>query len=187
MTITTFIQNILTYFQRKRPIEIDLSKVDKQKFIDSLWVSLHDMAFKDIEKASTGGAKMGAFILSACYIDYLAGFRYGKATRGRDYVKFAKKYLPANYKAWKLYTDLRCKLVHNYSEGGTYLFTDANQHPHMTSPTTDSRTFINLENFIADIKTALDNYFAEIKVDDNLLKLAIKRHQDIGVIGIIHL
>ena len=42
----------------------------------------------------------------------------------------------------------------------------------MTSPPTDSRTFINLENFIADIKIALDRYFVEIKDDDNLLKLA---------------
>ncbi len=187
MTIRTFFQKILTFFNGKQTADIDLSKIDKQKFIDTLWVSLHDMAFKDIEKASNGGSKMGAFILSACYIDYLAGFRYGKATRGKDYVKFTKKYLPSNYKAWKLYTDLRCKLVHNYSEGGTYLFTDNNNQLHMTTPPTDSRTFINLENFTADIKTALDKYFSEIKTDDNLLKLAIKRHQDLGVIGIVKL
>jgi hypothetical protein len=168
-------------------VEIDLSKIDKKKFTDALWISLHDMAFKDIERAAAGGSKMGAFILSACYIDYLAGFRYGKPTRGKDYIKFTKKYLPSKYIAPKLYTDLRCKLVHNYSEGGTYLFTDGGKHPHMSRSTNDSRIFINLEDFIVDINSALERYFKEILANDKLLKLAIKRYQELGIIGIVNL
>lgn len=38
------------------------------------------MAFLDIKKASNGKSKMGAFILSSCFIEYLAGFCYGKET-----------------------------------------------------------------------------------------------------------
>lgn len=156
--------------------------IDKDKFIRSLWHSLHDMAFLDIKRASSGKSKMGAFILSSCFIEYLAGFRYGKETSGNDYKNLVKNYLP-QYNKDKLYKDLRCKLVHNYSEGGSYLFTDNNASLH-GKPTTDNKIVLNLENFIDDIESALNTYFEEIKSNEDLFKHAIKRYKKLGILGI---
>lgn len=43
----------------------------------------------------------------------------------------SKKYLGAKYDEARLYNDLRCKLVHNSSEGGSYVFTDDKSLLHM--------------------------------------------------------
>ncbi len=77
--------------------KIIYSHIDKLKFISFLWHSLHDMAFMDIQRASDGKSKMGAFILSSCFIDCLAGFRYGKETNSNDYKNFVKTYLNGKY------------------------------------------------------------------------------------------
>ena len=146
---------------------------DKETFIKILWNSLYVMAFLDIKRASKGGSKIGAFILSSCFIEYLAGFRYGKKTGKKDYINFVKSYFNGKYNPEKLYTDLRCKLVHNYSEGGTYAFTDS--HPELHNTKQDGRTIVNLENFIADIEEVLNRYFDELRTDDELCKLAKKR------------
>ena len=39
---------------------------------------------------------MGAFILGSCFIEYLAGFRYGKETTHDDYKNFIKEFLEIN-------------------------------------------------------------------------------------------
>jgi len=153
-------------------------------FINSLWHSLHDMAFQDIKRASGGNAKMGAFILASCYIDYLSGFRYGKNTKGLDYVRFVREYLTDKYDASKLYQDLRCKLVHNYSEGGSYAFTDNHPERHNVK-IPDGRIMLNLENFIDDIESVLNQYFEELRTDDEKFKLAQNRYNKLGILTII--
>lgn len=165
----------------------ELTKPDeKTTFINSLWHSLHDMAFLDIKRASQGNAKMGAFILASCYIDYLSGFRYGKNTKGLDYVRFVREYFNDKYDASKLYQDLRCKLVHNYSEGGSYAFTD--NHPELHNiKTSDGRIMLNLENFVDDIETVLKKYFEELRTDDEKFKLAQNRYNRLGILTIMPL
>ena len=54
--------------------------------IDNIKFALYDMAFCDI-----------------------------KESHGKGYKAFVKNYLPSCYVPHKLYTDLCCKLVHNYS------------------------------------------------------------------------
>jgi hypothetical protein len=156
---------------------------DKQKFIESLWHSLHEMAFLDIHRALEGNSKMGAFILASCFIDYLTGFRYGKPTKGFEYVKFVRDYLKGNYDPSKLYVDLRCKLVHNYSEGGSYVFTDNHSELHKTT-ISDGRIVLNLEDFISDIEETLNTYFDELRTDDNTYNLAVTRYNNLGVLTI---
>lgn len=157
---------------------------EKTTFINSLWHSLHDMAFLDIKRASEGNAKMGAFILASCYIDYLSGFRYGKNTKGLDYVKFVKEYFADRYDASKLYQDLRCKLVHNYSEGGSYAFTDNHPERH-NFKISDGRIMLNLENFLDDIEGVLKKYFEELKTDEEKFKLAQNRYNKLGILTIV--
>ena len=165
--------------------QIDYSKIDKDKFRQLLWRSLHDMAFLDIKRASDGKSKMGAFILASCFIEYLAGFRYGKETTGHDYKNFVRNYMDY-YSPDKLYKDLRCKLVHNYSEGGSYTFVDDRRDLHFKK-TQDKKQILNLENFISDIEAALHTYFIEFDEEEKngpLFKLAVDRLFKIGILGI---
>jgi hypothetical protein len=162
------------------------TSTDKQKFIESLWHSLHDMAFLDIQRASNGSSKMGAFILASCYIDYLAGFRYGKQSKGKDYMNFVRDYFNSKYDPGKLYEDLRCKLVHNYSEGGSYTFTDNHHELHKTK-ISDGRIILNLEDFISDIENAMNTYFEELRTNDDRYNLALTRFNKLNILTIFEL
>lgn len=165
--------------------KINYLQIDKIKFRQDLWKSLHDMAFLDIKRAFDGKSKMGAFILAGCFIEYLAGFRYGKETTGQDYKNFVKNYMDY-YDPESLYKDLRCKLVHNYSEGGSYTFIDGRMDLHFKK-TQDNKKILNLENFILDIEAALNTYFIELDEEDSkgpLFKLAVNRLFKINILGI---
>ncbi len=151
-----------------------------QPFVNHIKLALHDMAFMDIKRAATGNSKMGAFILASCFIEYMAGFACGKETRKKDYIDFVSHYLPAMYDSTKLYSDLRCKLVHNYSEGGSYWLT-YNQ-PELHGLQEHKRTIINLENFIDDIGNALHRLVHEIETDPSARLRAVNRYQSIGLL-----
>ena len=124
---------------------------------------LYNSAFLDIKKASSGNARMGAFILASCFIDYMAGFVCGRKATGKDYKDFVSHYLPPMYNRSKLYKDLRCELVHNYSEGGSYWFKDNN--PELHGKVIDGRTIVNLENFIGDLENAFNKLMEDIQTD----------------------
>jgi hypothetical protein len=148
--------------------------------------SLREYALGDINRASFGGSKMGAFILCSCLIEAIAGFIKGADTNRDNYKAFVRDYLQ-NYDPEALYTDLRCKLVHSYSEGGSYLFVDAKPHLHLKQ--NSGRTIINLEDLISDIEKALNKI--EGKLLDvrqtQLRKNAIGRFDKNGVIVVFAL
>jgi hypothetical protein len=150
--------------------------------IEAIIYSLETHALGDIQRASAGASKMGAFILCSCLIDAISGFEKGSDTTRTDYTKFVGKRLGA-YNATNLYTDLRCKLVHSYSEGGSYSFIDGQSQLHGASH--GSKTVINLENFIADITAALAAFAADIRGADTALRIkALNRLNSNGVIGV---
>ena len=144
--------------------------------------ALYDMAFLDIRRASIGQSKMGAFILSSCFIEYMAGFIAGRETTNKDYKQFVKDYLPSLYDPQKLYKDLRCKAVHNYSEGGSYIFVDAK--PALHGQKVDTKMVINLENFIDDLEAALRKMFTDLDTDSGKQRKAEDRYDKIGLLGI---
>jgi hypothetical protein len=150
--------------------------------IKAITDSLRDNALGDIKRASSGGAKMGAFILSSCLIDTIAGFMKGGDTTNADYKCFICKYMSA-YNKDDIYTDLRCKLVHSYSEGGSYWFTDNKRSLHLTKHT-DGKTIVNLENFVEEIEAALTAYSTDLQNTSNtaLRANAVKRFDGNGVI-----
>lgn len=147
--------------------------------------SLRDNALGDIKRASSGGAKMGAFILSSCLIDTIAGFMKGGDTTNADYKCFICKYMSA-YNKDDIYADLRCKLVHSYSEGGSYWFTDGKPTLHLTKHS-DGKTIVNLENFITEIETALSGFSTDLNDKSNtvLRANAIRRFDNNGVIQVV--
>lgn len=124
------------------------------------------LALADIKRASSGGSKMGAFILGSCLIDALTGFRTGRNSTGEEYritisKYFDRKYIPAN-----LYSHLRCQLVHAYSEGGSYKFTDGNPAVHLKEVSAGSRIlYLNLENFIDDLENMIVSFISDAKSD----------------------
>jgi hypothetical protein len=150
--------------------------------IDTIKCGLDNMALQDIRRASDGKAKMGAFILGSCFIEYLAGFRYGKKTTRTDYKNFVEQYLGSFYDAEKLCNDLRCKLVHNYSEGGSYIFVDAK--PELHGKKYKNKMLINLENFIDDLEKTMRKLFSEIDSDPTIQALAKKRYAKLGILSV---
>jgi hypothetical protein len=151
-----------------------------QAIISHIKNSLYDMAFLDIKKASSGNSKIGAYILASCFIDYMAGFVCGRQATGRDYTDFVRNYLPPIYNPSKLYKDLRCKLVHNYSEGGFYWLKD--DKPELHGQTESGRTIINLENFINDLENAFNKLMGEIQSEPSKKQKAIDRYNSIGLL-----
>jgi hypothetical protein len=151
-----------------------------QAIVSHIKFVLYDMAFLDIKRASAGDSKVGAFILANCFIDYMAGFVSGRETRKKDYEDFVRNYLPSTYNPKKLYKDLRCRLVHNYSEGGSYWLT-YNQ-PQLHGQTMNSLTVINLENFIEDLDAAFNKFIKMIEHDPLAMQKAIDRYNSIGLL-----
>ncbi len=96
-----------------------------------------------------------------------------------------KAYLPSLYDPTKLYRDLRCKLVHNYSEGGSYMFVDAK--PALHGQKAGTKMVINLENFIDDLEDVLRKMFEELDKDPEKRKRAEDRYDKIGLMGITQL
>jgi hypothetical protein len=153
-----------------------------QAIINHIKFALHNMAFLDIKKALSGKSKMGTFILASCFIDYMAGFVCGRETKSKDYQDFVRDYMPSIYDPLKLYKDLRCKLVHNYSEGGSYVFTDGK--PQLHGQTANCRNIINLENFIDDLENALHKLLKEIESNPSKQQKAFDRYKSIGLLNI---
>lgn len=151
-----------------------------QAIIDHIKKALYNGAFLDIKKASSGKSNIGAFILASCFIDYMAGFVCGRETNRNDYIDFVSHYLPSIYNPSKLYEDLRCKLVHNYSVGGFYWLKD--NKPQLHGQTESGRTIINLENFINDLEDAFNKLMGEIQSNPLKKQKAIKRYNSIGLL-----
>ncbi len=162
-----------------------IQNMTDDKKIEAIVNALKDNAFGDIQRASAGGSKMGAFILCSCLIDAISGFMKGSDTKGPDYKSFVRKNLTSYDKA-KMYTDLRCKLVHSYSEGGSYWFSDRNPSDHLKTRT-DGKIIINLENFVAEIQHILDKYCDQLKDPANKLlrEKAIRRFDNNGIISVV--
>ena len=150
--------------------------------IASIIHSLDVLALGDIHRAASGGSKMGAFILCSCLIDAISGFEKGADTKRGDYIAFVGRRLQS-YDGEELYKDLRCKLVHSYSEGGSYSFTEGK--PQLHGKVSAGKSIINLEDFISEVTTALRDFSADIKgLDLSLRGKAIQRYDNNSVIGV---
>lgn len=121
------------------------------------------------------------FILCSCLIDQMSGFRYNTKRVGKRYRQFVKDYLP-RYNSDELYEDLRNKLVHNYSVGNFYSLTRKASHIHLQK--VNNVTYLNLEDFISDLKKAITKYFGELQHDDDIRKNALCWFSHYRIIGL---
>lgn len=146
--------------------------------------SIKDMALGDVKRAFNGRSCMGAFILGSCLIDCLTSFYNGKDSTAKDYKDFISKFL-TKYDSNKFYKDLRCKLVYNYSEGGSYIFIDGKPNKHLGIDKNSGKVIINLENFIEELEDIVDYYLRLLEEDNDVYEKAIRKCKKIGSLGII--
>jgi hypothetical protein len=171
--------------------------VAKEELMARLKQGLDDMALGDVKRASrpgeseTGGAKMAGFLLGFCLIDAAAGFHSGRtkemqAVIGKHFRTFVTTYMP-RYDADALYHDLRSGLVHSYSVGQTYSFTDlerAGKHLETRQFSFGERILLNLEDFVDDLERALDALFEDIQTKPERFELAKTRYESMGILGV---
>ncbi|NPV02067.1 MAG: hypothetical protein HPY53_11875 [Brevinematales bacterium] len=157
--------------------ELILSKI-ASVFVNRIKSSLK-MAFDDIIKASQGNLIMGAFILASCYIDYLAYYYSDLEKIGIRYKIFVKDFIVSQrneYNEEALYKSLRCKIVHCYSEGGDFIFTDNKQEMHLKhAEEHGNKLIINLDDFIKELERASKEFYTLLSEDIEYLYNAIKR------------
>ncbi len=142
------------------------------QIIDQIVHSFSKYNLRDIQEINNNELDftIAEFILCSCMIDQLSGFRYNTDKVGKRYKQFVKDYLP-NYNSDELYDDLRNKLVHNYSVGSHFALTRKAAHLHLQK--VNSVTYLNLENFIVDLKVALDKYILELRSDSDIRRKAL--------------
>jgi hypothetical protein len=175
-------QNILSFATPKAKV---LNEEEKG-IIEQIKHSLYS-ALADIKRGFEGGSVIGSFMLGSCFIDAMAGFKYGQDGRlklGKVYREFVGEYLK-DYDKVALYYDLRCQLLHNYSEGGSYEFTYRNPEKHLQFHD-GKRKFINLENFIRDLELAMVKLFTELDESASTRNNALKRFEKYGLLKAVN-
>lgn len=85
--------------------------------IDQIINSFKHYGLSDIEH--NRDRVIAAFILSICFIDQLASFRYSLTGLAERWDKFIDNYMPV-YSGKKLYVLFRNSLIHNYSSCGKF-------------------------------------------------------------------
>jgi hypothetical protein len=142
------------------------------QIIDQIVHSFSNYNLRDIQEINNNPLDftIAEFTLCSCFIDQISGYRYNTDKVGRRYKQFVKDYLH-NYNPDELYDDLRNKLVHNYSVGKYYGLTRRASHLHLQK--VNGVTHLNLENFISDLKIALDKYIVELRSDNDIRQKAL--------------
>ena len=142
------------------------------QIIDQIVYSFSNYNLRDIQEINNNQLDftIAEFILCSCLIDQISGFRYNTDKVGKRYKQFVKDYLP-NYNSDELYEDLRNKLVHNYSVGKHYGLTRKAHHLHLKE--VNGLTHLNLEDFIEDLKIALNKYITELRNDNDIRRKAL--------------
>src|ERR1700676_493405 len=138
------------------------------QIIDQIEHSLKNYALRDIKLISKQDTVIASFMLCSCFIEHMCTYRYGMSKNLNDveFKAFVEEYLnradPSRYDASKLRTDLRNKLVHNYSLGETYGLVMGYPSIHLQK-FDDGLLCLNLENFINDLEDAFYLYISEVR------------------------
>lgn len=127
--------------------------------------SLRNLALRDIKEIGKLNTPIASFILCTCFIDQLSGFRYNSKKMRYRFEKFVDHYLEMYYPK-KLCSDLRNKLVHNFSLGESYVITQEMDYAHNRQNKKGTGTvLLNLSNFIQDLEDAFNVYMLQLRTD----------------------
>ena len=136
------------------------------------------------------------FILMACAIDYLAGFWWGKSTKGlvhEAYLGFLDEYFPpSHYESEGLYDSLRNGLVHMFTiKDKRYALTHNHPELHLKKCRT-GQVIINAADFRNDLVAAAQKYFEDVDANrDDMLNKLVERFcregfLDVGTLEILN-
>lgn len=109
---------------------------------------------------------IAVFILSICFIDQLASFRYAKKMSLTDrWEKFISDYMPI-YAGLEIYKYFRNTLVHNYSSRGKFALTNDETftYPFLEYP---GKIVINTTLFISKLEIAFNNLINDFYIDNS--------------------
>jgi hypothetical protein len=143
---------------------------ESKNIVEKLFTSYEEFALADIDRAFRGDSLLGALILAACFVDYmakLAGILSGSTGRSvitKNYKDFVEKYLP-KYEKDKLTFDFRGDLVHAYTGLGNYIYTHDHPELHLKIDKGTGKTIINVKDFIQDVKNAFSQFRAIVFSD----------------------
>lgn len=156
-------------------------------FINEHFDRIIDWQIGDIKKCcrmkedgtcDSNGALVGAFILWVCTIDYFGGLYTGLTTQGATKARFKafiEKYM-SRYD-WSKVEELRWSLTHYYSPHFFVLYheNDLEQNKTLHLENTNRGIRLHLGWAIKDLEEAVNNYYEDLKKDDNL-KVTVWRY-----------
>src|SRR5580698_2897595 len=129
----------------------------EDQILDQIEYSLRNYALRDIKVISNSDTVIACFMLCSCFIDQMSGFRYNRSGVKSRFLEFVNTYLK-KYDPENLHSDLRNKLVHNYSLGNSYSLTKEYHYFHLNpSKENAQRRLLNLDRFIEDLEEAFNN------------------------------
>ena len=132
---------------------------------------------------------MAGFIMCFCSIDWMAQYYFGRDTKADDYKEFVKRFLPKDYDAEEMYADLRCGLVHNYTNKGCrqkYDLREDRASSHLQlgrvrgNPHVQLKV-LNLSNFKEDLRSALAKLFDILEKNPEMKTRAVLRYRNVGI------
>jgi len=150
--------------------------------------SLKEYALGDIRKSRKEDMLIASFILSFCFISTLSAYRYYRSRElksdGKKFTSFIKEYFNSSYHPYadQLYRDLRSKLVHNYSANKMFFLSDERKDWHLIIK--DSKIFLNVDVFVADVENAYGRYIRHLEESDEVKQCAVDHYRAWGILGL---
>lgn len=129
---------------------------------------------------NNNGALIGAFTLWVCAIDYFGGLYTGLTTQGATksrFKAFIEKYM-SRYD-WAKVEELRWSLTHYYSPHFFVLYHENNleQNKNLHLEKTNRGIRLHLGWAIKDLEEAVNNYYDDLKKNDNLKVIVWKYYK----------
>jgi hypothetical protein len=157
--------------------------VDLGLWVDEFERYFDDAMLREIMITLEVGLERAPYILISCAIDFLVTFWAGANSTSKRYRDFVNAFF-VGYDGDKLYTELRCRMVHNYTVGDSTIICWDEPDIHGCT-TREGETVLNVEQFFLDFVQAKEKYFAALRDSPQLLANHISRFYDIGVLSSI--
>lgn len=141
--------------------EGDLVEAPFMHKVNWVWRYIFDDVLPEISRAINAGAELAALTLALATVDYMAGYRVGRESNGKDYVNFLREYFPSEYTLYidDIYSQLRNGIMHNLvtvnpwrKDRSTFSIHERNS-PHLT-PDDAAQIAFSVPIFLEDIRRA---------------------------------
>jgi hypothetical protein len=155
--------------------------VDLGLWVDEFEWYFDDALLREIEVTLEAGLERAPYILISCAIDFLVTFWAGAASTRERYRDFVNAFF-VGYDGDQLYTELRCRMVHNYTVGENTIICWGEPDIHGCT-TSNGEMVLNVEQFFLDFVQAKEKHFAALRASGQLLDNHISRFDEIGVLS----